>query len=112
MTRLINRETNREISKHVSLEPAQKQTSVIQQTLDGMYHIQKIGSPATSYNVTAYVDRDGKTLLMAADSTAALLQVTVSRGTYYGRILELKFGDRLPGDWFRADMTLAGEVMG
>lgn len=110
MTRLINWETNRAISKHVSLEPAQKQTCVIQQTLDGMYHIQKIGIPAISYNITAYVDRIGKALLMEADSAAALLQVTVSRGTYYGRILELKFGDRLPGDWFRADLTLAGEV--
>lgn len=110
MALLINLDTNREISKHVSLEPSQKQISVIQQTLDGMYHIQKIGNPAVSYDVTVYVDLAGKTLLMAADSAAALLQVKVSHGAYFGRTIECKFGDRLPGDWFKADLTLAGEV--
>jgi hypothetical protein len=111
MALLVNLDTKREISKHVSLEPSQKQNSVIQQTLDGMYHIQKIGSPAVSYDVTVYVDRDGKTLLMGGQYRRNP-QVTVSIGIYFGRFIELKFGDRLPGDWFKADLTLAGEVTG
>ena len=111
MALLKNMDTNEEITRYVSLEPEQKQISVIQQTLDGAYHIQNIGSPAVSYAVTSYVDRTGKTLLMSAESSAGLLRAAVSHGTYYGRITALKFGDRLPCDWFKAELTLAAEVV-
>lgn len=112
MASLTNLDANIEITKHVSLELSQNQISVIQQTLDGKYHIQKIGAPAVSYDMTAYVSRNGKSLLMTAESSAALMRVSVSHGVYYGRVIKLKFGDRLPGDWFKAEVTLAGEVTG
>ncbi len=109
MTLLKNLDTNTEITRYVSLDTSQKQISVIQQTLDGITHIQRIGSPAVSYAVTAYVDWAGKTLLLSAEHTAALLQADVCHGTYYGRITELKFGDRLACDWYKADITLSRE---
>jgi len=110
MALLTNMDTGEKITRYASLEPSQKQISVIQQALDGAYHIQRIGNPAVSYELVAYVNRTGKALLMAAESTAALLEADVKHGVYYGRITELKFGDRLPGDWFKADVTLAKEV--
>ena len=111
MAQLFNMDSNEEISRYVSLEPEQKQISVIQQALDGVYHIQHIGNPAVSYTVTVYVDRAGKTLLLSAESSASLLRAVVLHGTYYGRITALKFGNRLPCDWFKAELTLAAEVL-
>ena len=98
------------ITRFVSLSVAQEVIRSKQELLSGVVYIQRIGSPMVSYEVKAYVNRIGKALLLAAEDTAALLEVTVLHGTYYGRITKLKIDDRMAGDWFESEITLAKEV--
>ena len=110
MALLKNMDSGEHITRHVSLQSSQEVIREVQTLLSGEQYIQRIGDPAVSYDVTAYVNRAGKALLESADDTAALLEVTVRHGVYYGRITKLKINDRLPGDWFEATVTLCKEV--
>ena len=109
MALLKNEDTGNEITRFVSLQKSQELIRTEQTLLSGEVYIQRIGEPVIYYSVTAYVNRTGKELLMAAEDTAALIKVDVSHGTYYGRITDLKFSSRMAGDWFKADITLARE---
>ena len=110
MALLKNVDTNERITRFVSLSVSQEVIRSTQELLSGEVYIQRIGSPLVSYEVKAYVNRTGKALLLAAEDTPALLEVTVLHGTYYGRITKLKMDDRMAGDWFEAEITLAKEV--
>ena len=110
MALLKNMDTGEHITRFVSLSIEQEVIRSIQELLSGEVYIQRIGSPLVSYMVKAYVNRSGKTQLLEAEDTAALLETTVLHGTYYGRIKKLKIDDRMAGDYFKAEITLAKEV--
>ena len=110
MSYLKNADTNTLITHFVSLEEKQEVLRTEQTLLSGGVYLQRIGEPTVSYAVTAYVNRAGKTLLLTAEYTAALLAVSVKHGVYYGRVTELSFSERMAGDWFKATLTLAKEV--
>lgn len=110
MALLKNMDTGEHISRFVSLSVMQEVIRSTQELLSGKVYIQRIGSPIVSYEVKAYVNRTGKLQLLDAEDSAALLEVTVLHGTYYGRITELKIDDRMPGDWFEAEVTLVKEA--
>lgn len=99
------------ITHFVSLEVKQEVIRTTQQLLNGSVYIQRIGEPNVSYPVSAYVDSAGKALLQNAEDTAALLEVSVKHGLYYGRIIELSFSERLAGDWYKATLLLAKEAV-
>lgn len=110
MAMLKNVDSGAHVTRFVSLSIAQEVIRSTQELLSGEVYIQRIGSPFVSYEVKAYVNRTGKSLLLDAEDTAALLEVTVRHGTYYGRITKLKIDDRQPGDWFEAEITLVKEM--
>lgn len=110
MALLKNMDTGEHITRFVSLSVAQEVIRSTQELLSGEVYIQRIGEPLVSYEVKAYVNTTGKHLLLTAEDTAALLETTVLHGTYYGRITKLKFDDRMAGDYFEAEITLAKEV--
>ncbi len=110
MALLKNMNTGEHITRFVSLSVAQEVIRSTQELLSGEVYIQRIGAPLVSYEVKAYVNRVGKLQLLDAEDTAALLEVAVRHGTYYGRITKLKIDDRMAGDWFEADLTLCKEV--
>lgn len=110
MAMLKNEDTGVNITRFVSLTENQEVIRTTQRLLSGAVYIQRIGEPAVSYAVTAYVQEDGKALLMEAENTAALLSVTVRRGTFYGRIIGLSFSGFLADGWVEATLMLAKEV--
>ena len=110
MALLKNMDSGAYITRFVSLSVSQEVIRTTQELLSGEVYIQRIGSPMISYEVKAYVNRTGKALLLDAEDAAALLEVTVLHGTYYGRITKLKIDDRMAGDYFEAEITLAKEV--
>ena len=110
MALLKNMDTGEHITRFVSLSVTQEVIRTTQELLSGEVYVQRIGVPMVSYEVKAYVNRMGKDQLFTAEDTAALLEVTVLHGTYYGRITKLKIDDRMAGDWFEATVTLCKEV--
>lgn len=110
MALLKDMDENACITRFVSLSETQEVIRSVQELLSGEVYIQRIGMPIKSYEVKAYVNTIGKQRLLTAEDTAALLEVTVRHGTYYGRITKLKINDRLPGDWFEAEITLVKEM--
>jgi len=107
MAKLINRDTNEEITSYVSLMERQEVIRAIHNTLDGNQYIQRIGTPIISYELTLYVDESGKRLLMQAEDLASLLEVQVKNGTYFGRIMELKDFKKLPAEYYEVSATLS-----
>lgn len=110
MTLLKNEDTGVSITRFVTLEEKQEVIRTVWQTLDGATYMQRYGEPNVTYDITAYVDPTGKQALMAAEDEASLLKIVCKRGTFYGRIVELGKFDRLAGDWFKTELTLAPEV--
>ncbi|MEG0778416.1 MAG: hypothetical protein RSE64_08755 [Oscillospiraceae bacterium] len=99
------------ITKFVQFERKEEPTQIITKSLDGTVYIQSIGEPERSLVGTAYVTRAGRDALYAAQATGNLISVSVCHGTYTGRITALKIGNRMAGDYFEADVTLALEVI-
>lgn len=112
MSQLLDYTENVEITTYVSVETEQDVNVIENTALDGSYYQQIVGEPSVMYEVTAYVDRDGRTALQTAEAAGNLLKVTMARGTYYGRIMKagLKFGARLAYDYFKATIKLAKEA--
>ena len=110
MISLLNNDTNEEITKFVSFNVKQEVIRIIHKTLDGNQHIQRIGEPTKSYELSLYVNEQGKQLLMQAEDTVALLQVNVKSGVYYGRITDLKDFEKLPAEYFKTTAILAVEM--
>lgn len=109
MALLKNTETDQSITRFISLEQKQEAVHVIQKTLDGTHYIQRIGDPAVTYNVTAFVTEQGKALLESAADLGTLLCAQVSNGEYFGRIIKLQEFERLATGLYKATLTLAKE---
>ena len=99
------------LSKYVRFETEQEISQIVSRSLDGTAYIQTVGEPQKNYNGSVFVTRAEKNLLLAAHATGDLIRIDVRHGTYYGRITSLKFGERLPCDYFEATVTLAKEVI-
>ena len=99
------------ITTFVQFEIEEETQQIISTSLDGTVYIQNVGSPQKNYVGRVYVNRDEKTLLMSAFSHGNIVRIDVKHGTYYGRIIELSFGERLPGDYFEAKLKVANEVV-
>lgn len=107
MALLKNLDTGKSITKFVSIKSSQELTRSVHQLLDGNQYIQIIGNPAVVYEIVAYVKTAEKGELMKAEAAANQMQVKVKSGTYLGRIIELKFSERLAGDWWEATAVMA-----
>ena len=111
MPNLYDSTTQTTITIYVeSCEEKQGITAVENTSLDGTYYKQIIGSPQSTYAVKAVVDRTGKAALEAAEANGDVLTVTVSHGTYTGRIKSQTFSDAFGIKYFDADIILAKEV--
>ena len=110
MPEIRNYSTGDIITRFASLTRSAVPRQVVNIALDGTSYIQTIGAPTVSYEVEAYVRPRGRALLEQAWADTAILAVTVRSGLYYGRITELKFGERMAQDWYQANMTLAKEI--
>ncbi len=107
MASLINMDTSEEITRYVTFDTSQEVNRVIQTALDGSEYISLFGNPAVHYDLTLYVDDIGKERLMAAECTTALLKITVKKGEFSGRIIELSKFDRLMPGWYKVTATLS-----
>ena len=107
MALLENYDTNTMITRYVTIKTGQKINRITQTALDGNVHIQIIGDRITEYSVTAYVNKTGKDLLLESEFTAALMRVSAKQVEYYGRITNLKFSDRLAGDYYQATIEMS-----
>jgi len=99
-----------DISEYVTMERSPKQTQIKATSLDGSVYIQNIGEPEIDFVGDIYVDRNGKDAIEAAYTDGDLVRAELKHGTHYGRIVDLKMGNRLPHDWFKATVTLAEEA--
>ena len=109
MSLLYDVTTSEVISRLAQMEETVKVTQIKTASLDGTIYIQNIGTPETDLTGDIYVDRDGKAALQSAYSNGDTMRVTLKHGTYYGRIIDIKMSNRLPGDMFRAAVTIAEE---
>ena len=111
MSRLYDMTSTVCISTYVQFEIEEETQQIVNTSLDGTVYIQNVGSPQKNCVGSVYVTRDEKTLLMSAFSGGNLMRIEVKHGTYYGRIIELSFGERLPGDYLEAKLKVANEVV-
>ena len=109
MAVLLNMDTNEEITPFISILPKQEVTRTIQKTLDGATHIQRIGQPNISYEITTYVDEVGKEKLMYAEDKSSLLKADLEKGVFFGRITALKDFDSVTRNYYKTAITLAKE---
>ncbi len=111
MAGLKNKDTNEEITRFVSLNEKQDVIRTIHKTLDGRQYIQRIGKPTISYELSLYVSEQGKQLIMQAEDTGALLEFTIKKGVFCGRIIDLKDFEKLPAGYYKTTATLAEEAV-
>lgn len=109
MAMLKNLTRGSEITPFVSLVQRETPRQVMVAALDGTRYLQSIGRPQTDYQLTAYVQPDGRAELDAAWWACDLLEVQIKRGTYRGRITSIIYGSRMAKDWYAATVTLAKE---
>lgn len=107
MVLFINRDTNEEITRFVSLLEKQEVIRTIHITLDGQQYIQRIGAPTISYDLKLYVTEDGKRLLLQAEDAASLLEARVKTGIHFGRIIKLSDFKRLTTNYYEVTATLS-----
>ena len=99
------------LSKYVRFETEQEVSQIVSKSLDGTVYIQTVGESQKNHTGSVFVTRAEKDLLLTAHADGDLMRIDVRYGTYYGRITALKFGERLPRDYFEATITLADEVI-
>ena len=109
MAVLLNMDTNEEITPFISISSKQEATKIVQKTLDGATHIQRIGQPNISFEITAYVDEVGKEKLMYAEDKSSLLQAELEKGVFLGRITSLKDFENVTRSYYKTVITLAKE---
>ncbi len=107
MALLLNRNTGEEITSFVSLLEKQEVIRTIHNTLDGQQYIQRIGEPTISYELTLYVNEQGKQLLMQAENAASLLEARVKLGIFFGRIIKLSDFKKLTAQYYEVTATLS-----
>ena len=109
-TNLRDIDRNTDITPFVTWVRASEPTIITNTALDGTTYIQLVGEPIVEYKVTAYVSRSQREELDASVANGSLMSCVTSRGTARGRInKKISYGDRLPGDYFKAEFTLARE---
>ncbi len=111
MSEMRNYTAGQFITEFVQLEIQSEPTQVISHALDGTTYIQNIGDPIKTMPGTAYVTREQRALLDAANANGDVIKVTLSRGDFYGRLIALKYGDRMPQNYFKATFTLSKEAI-
>ncbi len=111
MSMLYDVTTSTCVSRYVRFETEQEVSQIVSKSLDGTVYIQTVGEPQKSHTGSVFVTRVEKALLLAAHAAGDLMRINVRHGTYYGRIISLKIGERLPCDYFEATITLADEVI-
>jgi hypothetical protein len=79
----------------------------VQTSLAGVEYITRFGSPVTTYQVETWVKTTGKTLLLAAADTLALMEISVRDGTFTGRIKSLGDFEALSPGWWHTTMEIA-----
>jgi len=109
MALLKNLDTNEDITRFVSLKEKQEVIRIIHKTLDGASHIQRIGKPTTSYEVSLYVCDSGRKKLLIAADTCSLLEVIVKSGVFLGRMSDLSDFEKLPAGYFKTTAILSCE---
>lgn len=88
---------------------SQEVNRITNKALDGSTYLQIIGQPSKTISVVCAVQWSGREALMEAEREGDLLRVTMSYGTYYGRIVDCQIGSKLPQDWFQAQLSLLEE---
>ena len=111
MSMLYDVTTSTCVSQYVRFESEQEVSQIVSKSLDGTVYIQTVGEPQKNHTGSVFVTRAEKTALMTAHANGDLMRIEVRHGAYYGRIISLKFGERLPRDYFEATVTLAAEVI-
>ena len=109
MAMLKNLTKGTEVTPHVSLVETGRPRQVIATALDGTAYLQTVGRIQTTYQLTVYVQPDGRAELDAAWWACDLIEVQIKRGTYRGRITSIVYGSRMAKDWYAATVTLAKE---
>lgn len=99
------------ISTYVTMERVPKQIQVKTTSLDGSVYIQNIGEPEIDFTGDVYVDRNGKDAIEAAYTGGNLVRADLKHGTHYGRIVDMKMGNRMAHDWFKCTVTIAEEIV-
>ena len=111
MSMLYDVTTGTCVSRYVRFETEQELSQIVSKSLDGTVYIQTVGEAQKCHSGSVFVTRAEKSLLSAAHASGDLMRIEVRHGTYYGRIISLKIGERLPCDYFEATITLADEVI-
>lgn len=107
MALFINRDTNKEITRFVSLLEKQEVIRTIHNTLDGQQYIQRIGAPTISYELKLYITEVGKQLLSQAEDAGSLLEARVQAGIFFGRIIKLSDFKKLTAQYYEVTATLS-----
>lgn len=109
MAMLKNLIRGEEITPYVSMVERSTPRQVVATALDGTTYLQSVGQAQTSYQLTAYVQPEGREALDGAWWACDLLEVSVKQGVFRGRITALNYGSRMAQDWYQANLTLAKE---
>jgi hypothetical protein len=107
MSYLKNTETDETITRFVSFRKTQEVIRTVQTALDGTEYLTRFGSPTVHYDLTLYVNEEGKAMLMDAEDSVPLLECSVNQGVFIGRITELGDFDYQAAGWYKVTATLA-----
>lgn len=97
------------ITRFVSMSESQDCSLTIQTALDGTEYLTRFGKPITHYTLTLYVDEGGKERLQKAADTLSLLEFSVRKGTFAGRVSKLSAFKYLAAGWYEVTATLSAQ---
>lgn len=107
MSELYNVTASTLITDAVNINTDQDIVRVTQRTLDGQYYTQIIGDPAPVANITAWVNKAGKTFLMQAEAAGDMLRVVGSDGeTIKGTIIDRGSWDAIGCGYYSVTIKL------
>ena len=89
-----------------SLEKHPEINQVVNYNFAGELYLQIIGSPKNKYEVVCYAPRDKTNLLETAWTSGDTIRITMSHGTYYGKIIDFQ-KSTLPQNYFKMELTLS-----
>ena len=107
MAELLNVTRNEVITTYVNLTDERELTVTVHRAVDGSEYISRYGEPTIHYVLTLYLNEDGKTRLESAQESVDLLQITVKRGVFSGRIIEVDEYEKLIDGWYEVKVTLS-----
>ena len=109
MTSLVNTETGQVLTRFVNFKETHERLLTVQQALDGTEYMTRFGAPFVAYELTLYVNMEGKAALTAAADNLTLLKVNVRQGRFTGRIKELGDFELLAAGWHKVEAVLSSE---